>query len=407
MTSTSPKAFRPYLAAMGTWFVAFGVGTVVFPWLTTEILREPAWKVGVAQMAMMGPSILFMLWGGAVADRRDSTRVLLACHVLMMLPPLAMAAILLAGALSYPAMIAYGLALGTISAFAIPARDGMLARVTSMPLPRAVGLVTAAQFLFQLLGIAAASLADRVGGASLLIGQTGLMALGAFAAMRLPAMRGAGAANAGGGIRDGLSVAAKSDQIWPVVVLLLAVGLFYVGTFIVVLPVAVRDAYGGGSDRLAAVNLCFWAGTILASLAMVRFGAALKSRGRAIVIALSLGAVVLVALGFLPPFPVLLALCFVWGTGAGVTMTQGRTIVQVAAPDSHRSRLMALFQLGFMGGAPIGAVAMGALANAFSLSVAMWCAAGAMVLTVAAVVATSSIWSRRLEPADGNETAGV
>lgn len=56
-------------------------------------------------------------------------------------------------------------------------------------------------------------------------------------------------------------------------------------------------------------------------------------------------------------------LCFAWGVGAGVVMTQGRTIVQLAARDSHRARILALFQLGFMGGAPIGALVMGYLAG--------------------------------------------
>jgi len=37
-------------------------------------------------------------------------------------------------------------------------------------------------------------------------------------------------------------------------------------------------------------------------------------------------------------------------------LTQGRTIVQMAAPPSHPARILSLLQLGFMGGTPVGAL---------------------------------------------------
>jgi hypothetical protein len=43
-------------------------------------------------------------------------------------------------------------------------------------------------------------------------------------------------------------------------------------------------------------------------------------------------------------------------------LTQGRIIVQVETPESHRARALAVFQLGFTGGSPIGALGMGNLA---------------------------------------------
>ena len=48
------------------------------------------------------------------------------CHALAALPPIALAVLAWRGELSFAAMIAYGAAGGTIAAFAIPARDGLL-----------------------------------------------------------------------------------------------------------------------------------------------------------------------------------------------------------------------------------------------------------------------------------------
>ncbi len=394
---TIDPGFRPYLVGLASWFVAQGIAMVMVQWIIADVLHRPADDLGLAQMCSMGPSLLFMLWGGAVADRGDPRRQLMICHMLAALPPIGLAVLAWRGELSFAAMIVYGIASGTIAAFAVPARDGLLPRVTYLPMPRAVPIVTGMQFLCQLIGIAAAMSADRTGAVSLLLAMAVVMLAGVAAVSRLKPhpLAYPGRSVDGHGLIDGVRVVARERRIWPVIVLLFAVGLFYVAPFVVVLPIAVRDVYGGGSAKLALVNLMFWTGTIAASFAMARFGAGLVRRGRAVVLALSLGFVVLAMLSTLPPFPLLLALIFVWGTGAGVTMTQGRTIVQMAAPPSHRGRVLALFQLGFMGGAPIGAPVVGVIAYGQGLPTAMLAAVIGMIVVLGVVLATSTIWRER------------
>ena len=80
------------------------------------------------------------------------------------------------------------------------------------------------------------------------------------------------------------------------------------------------------------------------------------------IIALAFGAMILAAMSIGLPFRGLLLLCLLWGLGAGVVMTQGRTIVQIAAPETHRARILSMFQLGLMGGAPVGSLLIGYLA---------------------------------------------
>ena len=48
--------------------------SVVFAWLVTLVLREPAEKVGFAQMALLLPGLFFMLYAGAIADRVGAAR---------------------------------------------------------------------------------------------------------------------------------------------------------------------------------------------------------------------------------------------------------------------------------------------------------------------------------------------
>src|SRR5215470_16647700 len=163
--------FPLYLLGLASWFVPLGIQTVLFAWLAAIVLHMDAFAVGLAQVALMAPAILFLPLGGMVADRGNPRRLLLRYHVLYALPPLVLLGLLSMGQLSYPLLIAYGLAAGSIGAFAVPTRDALLPTVAGGNLPRAVALATALQFFGQLIGIAMASQADRTGALPLLIAQ--------------------------------------------------------------------------------------------------------------------------------------------------------------------------------------------------------------------------------------------
>jgi MFS family permease len=390
--------FAIYLTGLGSWFVPLGIQQVLFAWLAAIVLHMDAFAVGIAQMALMAPSILFLPLGGLVADRGDARRLLLRYHLLYAVPPLVLIGVLSMGGLSYPLLIAYGLAAGSIGAFAVPTRDALLPMVAGPNLPRAVALATALQFIGQLLGIAAASEADRIGAVPLLIAQSALVAAGAIAVWRLPKPSPHPTVvhpSFWRSIGDGIAEAARSEQMWPVLLLNFGVGVFYVGPFMAVLPIVVRDVYHGGAAEIAYINLAFWAGTIVAAFAFAGLARRLSLRGRMVVSAVSVGAVILGLMALQPPFLVFNVLCFVWGLGAGITLTQGRTILQIVAPPTHRARVMALFQLGLGGGGPIGAFIAGLLATVLGLKLAMVLPAIAMTVLIGAVLVFSRIWSMR------------
>ncbi|MBL6615157.1 MAG: MFS transporter [Reyranella sp.] len=392
------SAFALYLTGLGSWFVPLGIQQVLFAWLAAIVLHMDAFAVGIAQVALMAPGILFLPLGGLVADRGNARRLLLRYHFLYGVPPLVLAAVLAMGGLSYPLLIAYGLAAGSIGAFAVPTRDALLPAVAGANLPRAVALATALQFFGQLIGIAAASQADRTGAIPLLLAQAILVIVGSVAVWRLPDPPPHPPAQHPSfwrSIGDGIVEAARSEQMWPVLLLNFGIGVFYVGPFMAVLPLVVRDVYHGGAAEIAYINLAFWAGTIVAAFAFAGLARRLLRRGRLVLSAVSVGAVILFAMALHPPFLVFNALCFIWGLGAGITLTQGRTILQIVAPATHRARLMALFQLGIGGGGPIGAFIAGSLAAVLGLKLAMVLPAIAMAVMIAMVLAFSRIWTMR------------
>ena len=368
---------------------------IVFPWLVAVVLKEPAQRVGIAQMVMMAPAIVFMLLGGAVADRADCRRLLFRYHLLAALAPLALAGVVAVGALGYPALLGYGLAMGTLSAFMTPTRDALLTRVVRLRPERAIAVTSASQFVFQMFGIVVAGWAGRIGAQALLVGQAVILTAGALAVSRLAPAPSAAAHRHDesrlAAMRDGIREAARSERIFPVIVAMLAVGVFYGGAFSVILPLIVRDVYGGGSGELALVNTCFWGGTIASTMLQIRLGA-LRRPGRAVLLALAGGAVVLAAMAAPGPLWAFALLCFVWGIGGGVTLTQGRTIVQLEAPESHRARVLAIFQLGFAGGAPVGALGMGYLVALTGPRLAAIYPAAGMAVVLTFLFLRSGLW---------------
>jgi len=157
------------------------------------------------------------------------------------------------------------------------------------------------------------------------------------------------------------------------------------------LPLMVRDVFGGGSAELALVNTCFWGGTIASTIFQIR-RAALRRPGRAVLLLLAWGAIVLVAMSVPGPLSVFALICLVWGVGAGVVLTQGRIIVQLETPESHRARALAVFQLGFTGGSPIGALCMGYLAGQVGPRSAVLYPAAAMAVVLVVLFRRSGLW---------------
>ncbi|GGD16769.1 MFS transporter [Pyruvatibacter mobilis] len=383
-TQGTERSFAWYLGGLGTWFGSLGLQMVLFPFLAAIVLEESAFRVGLAQTALMAPSILFMIFGGAFAERRDTRSLLIRIHMLASVPPFLMAAILVAGELSFGWIILYGLAMGTMSAFAIPARDSLLSHVAEKSfgpdIQRAVVLASGIQFVGQLAGIILAGTENLVGAPALLIFQALVMLGGAVMVRKLAAAppMDRPPAHPLEDMRDGIRTVFASPILMPVVLGMFAVGVLYVGAFMVLLPLMVRDYYGGDAGGISLVNICFWGGTIVSTFTLLRLGH-IHRRGLVLTCSLSSGAVVLFLIGIPAPFWVMCLLCFCWGLGAGTSMTMSRTIVQLAAPPSHRARVLSIFQLGFAGGGPIGAFITGFIIAATDVHVAAWIPSATMV----------------------------
>jgi MFS family permease len=253
-------------------------------------------------------------------------------------------------------------------------------------------------FLAQIAGMLVARLAAVVGPAPIILLQVAAQAFGAFSSLQLsPSTRHQVHAQPDGGsqlkrIAAGMREVAKSEALLPITILTLAIGVLFIGAFLVILPVLLRDEFDGNVQQFSTMLVSFWGGSILSSLTISRIGT-VTHRGRYVVGALCSGTLILALLSIKAPLFMLYVLVFVWGIGAGITISMSRTIVQEHAPPAHRARVLSIYQLGFTGGMSIGALATGFVVEAFGARMATLVPAAAMTLVLVYLLATTKLWN--------------
>ena len=134
------------------------------------------------------------------------------------------------------------------------------------------------------------------------------------------------------------------------------------------LAVAFRRYFAGSSRRIAdysTIMMAFMIGITGTTTILSGFSRRIVHQGRLMMLSFGSGAIVMAAIYLEPPFWFLYVLLFFWGSTSGISMSISRSIIQEAANDSHRARIMSVFQLGFLGGAPIGSLLMGLATESF------------------------------------------
>ena len=386
---------RWYLTSTASFLIPGGIQMVLFPWLVAVLLHESAQRVGIAQMAGALPALFLILFGGVIGDRFDQRRILIAVHIFGALPALVLALLIANDLLSYGLLIGYALVGGVVGAFSQPARDALLSRVAGDRIQRTVTMMMGVQFGVQILGIGLASLADRIGAVPLILVQTTVMGLGTLAVMRIrvdrferPAVR----QHAVKEIFDGLKLVFGSKRMLPVMLLNLAIGVFFAGAFTVLIPLTIRDVYHGGAQQIGFAYMLNMIGTVAVTLLLLARGGVARP-GRAVIIALGSGSMLFLPMVFGVPIGLFYGLIFMWGAAGGVTMSMSRAIVQESAPTSHRARIMSVYSLGMMGGMPLGSLSMGFVISTFGpLNAALVPVIG-MAVVVLLVAAKTDLWT--------------
>ena len=362
--------------------LATGLQVILLPWIAVAVVELPALQLGWVQASVLLPNLVFLLLGGVLADRRDSAGVaalacigLATCH----------AALLIYFSFRVPnlaVLLLYGVSLGVCTAFLQPARDNLVQRSaqrkpeqsSTSGVQHTVTWMMLAQYGGQAVGMLLASRFDQWGLNTLLCIQISVLLIAAgflyslrFKAVARPLREKMPLAL----IRDGVVQAWRRPPLRELIALVAFNGFVHIGVFLVVLPL-LADQYERGASYYATLQLAFIAGTVAATVVMLRRGQG-DEPGRGLLMCLLYSGVLLLGISFGPTPLGLLLLCACWGVVAAASAALGRAVVQILAPDEYRSRIISIYQLALFGSAALGALVAGALSEyAAPLTTLLW-----------------------------------
>ncbi len=398
--SNSPTGnFRSYLQGVGTSSFAQGLQIVLFPWLLVGVLGETPERVGLAQMALMLPQLLFVLWGGVLSDNRHPARHLLRLYLLYNLPCFLLLGALWLGQLSYGLMLVFGFCFGTITAFVQPARESLLSRVVEGQLQQAVARASFVQFSAQSLGILLAGYLDHIGLMVLLAGQLLLLTLSGWLLHRSLGVLAEGPARRRSStwqeMTSGLQLVRQHRRLRQLMMVVAATGFLGFGLYLVAMPLLTREVYQQGASFFAWIQFSFMFGVILSNLVIIRLVGRFSKPGRTLLISLLLRGLFLLAIACHPPAWLLFVLVTMWGGASGVAMMLGRSMTHEESPQAYRARVVSVYQLALFGSAPVGAWLSGHAIAAIGVLPAIGLLGLLTVIAALVAIVFSDLWKQR------------
>ena len=363
---------------IGTW-----MQRIAQDWLVLS-LTGSATAVGVTTALQFLPMLLFGLYGGVLVDRLPKRRALLFTQSAMGATGIALAALTLTGHVQVWHVYLAAFVVGLATVVDNPARQSFVSEMVGpAQLQNAVSLNSANFQSARLVGPAVAGVmitgvgtgwAFLANGLSFVAPLIGLMMMRArelYVVERAPRAKGQ--------LREGLHyVAGRPELIWTIVL------AGFVSTFGFNFPVFLSafadDVFHAGAGAYSLFNTLMAVGSLAGALLAARRGTA---RMRVLLAgAVAFGALEIVAA--IAPSLWLFALLMVPIGMFGMTVNvTANSSIQMSTDPAMRGRVMALYMMVFMGGAPVGAPIAGWITDAYGVRAGL--AAGGVIAASAAV----------------------
>jgi predicted MFS family arabinose efflux permease len=364
--------FRRFFLAQMVALVCGWMQTVAQSWLVLQLTGSPL-RLGLIGTLQFGPILLFSVVTGAVADRLPKRRVLVVTQLTLAVLALVLAALVATGHVRYWHVGVVAVLAGFAHTFDSPARQSfMVEMVGKADLANAVALNSASfnaarivgpavgGLLIARFGVAPAFVLNAVG---LIVVAVALTTLGARGAA--PTRRGTTMLQE---IGEGLRYAARTPMIRLILGLLLTVSLT-VFNFTVYVPLLARQVLGLGAEGFGFLMAALGVGAVTGALT-VGFRRGPEPPIGSMMIAAAVALSGLLGLSTVHTTWMAVPLLFVTGFFGLMLVASCNTRLQLAAPDELRGRMMSLYTLVWGGVFPIGAFCVGAISEAWSVSMA-------------------------------------
>jgi MFS family permease len=380
--------YRRYFAGQVVSLSGNWMQIVAEMWLILELTNSGV-AVGLTTALQFAPILLFGAFGGLLADRFDKRRLLMATQLAMVVPSLALWALVATGSVAPWMVMALVFVRGTVNALDNPTRQSFVIEMVGADrVVNAVSLNSVIVHCARLIGPAIAGVVIATAG----VGPCFLLNAVSFAAMLVALRRMEPAAldrprpvaRERGALRAALRYVIRTPALAvPLAMMALVSTLGF--NFQVLLPLLARFTFDGGPETYALLASSMAVGSLAGALVS-------GARGR-VSSELLIGASAafagfsLLAAGMQSLTLVVIALALV-GASA-VTFAAGvNSTLQLEVEPAMRGRVMALYSVVFLGSTPIGGPLVGWLAETAGPR------SGLLLAAAAALVAAAYAWAR-------------
>ncbi|RLP75508.1 MFS transporter [Mycetocola tolaasinivorans] len=345
---------------VGTWMQSTTQSWVVL----TDLTHNDAVAVGVTMSLQFGPQLLLVPVSGWIADRFDRRKILLCTQSALALLGLSLGLLLLLGTPQLWHIYLFALMLGLINAIDAPARQTFVSDLVSEHnMSNAVALNAASFNAARMIGPAVAGLlivAVGSGWVFVINAFTFLAMIFVLSKLRLEEMRTRPkrAATGRGQLSGGFRYVAAHPDLVVIFAIVLLIGAFGLNFPIFSSTMAVE--FGRGAGEYGILSSILAIGSLTGALLAAR-----RARARLRVVILSAGGFGIAAAicAVMPTYASFAAATILLGFTSVSMLTTANGYVQTTTEPGMRGRVMALYMAILMGGTPIGAPVMGAIAN--------------------------------------------
>ncbi len=344
------------ISLIGTW-----MQSVALSWLVYRITGSGL-HLGLMGFASQFPVFLLSLFGGALADRMDRRRLLMATQVAAMLQAALLAALVLSGTAQLWHLYALAVLLGLANAVDMPTRQSFVMEIVdASDLANAIGMNSTMFNAARVVGPSLAGLlvaAVGEGWCFLLNAVSFVGVILCLARMRLeprPAQESAPPVLRG--IGEVLAYAA-ADRFIRSVLLLLSVGSLLGVPFMVLMPMMADQVLGHGAGGYGMLMGAAGVGCLAAALTLAARGGNAGLDRHVLLAAMGFG-VFLVLFSLSGTFWLSMLLLAPTGYCMILFMAGCNVLMQLNTPSRMRGRIMSLFVVTLIGMAPFGSLLAG------------------------------------------------
>ncbi|MFE6066203.1 MFS transporter [Streptomyces sp. NPDC056525] len=350
-------------------------------------------EAGLVMAVSAVPRALLMLGGGVVADRFGPRRVVIASDTVRCLVVLGVAALVLVTSPTLWMLAGVALVFGIVDALFMPAVGALPPRIAPHDqLARVQGMRGLAYRSGAVIGAPLGGLAVALGGPGVAFAVAGALfalSLPLLLALRIRPLTGEARKQNGtafGDLVDGLRYLRGHQVLGPLMIVIALSDLGFVGPLNVGL-VLLSDQRGWGASGIGWVLAGFGVGAGSASLLLSVKGRVPRA-GAVLGWTMTVGAVSIGALAFVPQLPLAVVVALSIGLFAGLSGALCGALVQTECDPAYLGRVSAVSSLVSLGLAPLSfpltgaAIGLWGVGPVFTVSAAVCALAGVYGLSV-------------------------